>query len=344
MHRLVLSWTLLFAASGWFAGEMRADPAPGPKTPTAEVQQLLDQARGLYESRRYQEAVAILRDADRESGGSCVACLELLADTFDRLGAHKNMADAARRLLALSPGEEVLVRAYERLGQALLSRGEKEPESLPEAAASFRKALDLTHGHSSVAQFKLGVTLIRMGQKEPGLEALRQFAKLDPRAPQAGLARQYIADPSCVVESCVPDFALVTRDGGLATPEEYAGSVVVLYFWGSWSEQSVRTLAEIDRIARRAKDEPAHFVAIGEDADKQVFAGIDVAAYPALVLTRDDTSALARQLAIESYPTTLVVNPRGRIVHRFAGWDDKVRADLLQVVTRAAEDARKKTH
>jgi peroxiredoxin len=109
--------------------------------------------------------------------------------------------------------------------------------------------------------------------------------------------------------------ALDGRPADLA--EATRGRVALVSFWATWCDACLREMDALNRLADRTKDRPDALVLgidVGESPpDVEAFVRRRGLLYPQLV---DTDFRLADALGQRRVPATLVVDKKGRIVHR----------------------------
>lgn len=118
----------------------------------------------------------------------------------------------------------------------------------------------------------------------------------------------------------LPDLALLRLDGGLARLKDlHPGKVVVLNVWATWCPPCRAELPSLQRLSDGL--DPDRFVVIGlsvdEDTDfvREFLHDIDIT-FPNYVAA--DGHAVTARLKIDSFPQTLLADPRGRVEARIA--------------------------
>jgi cytochrome c biogenesis protein CcmG, thiol:disulfide interchange protein DsbE len=122
-----------------------------------------------------------------------------------------------------------------------------------------------------------------------------------------------------------PDLRFTDLLGHEVPLASYRGKVVVLNVWATWCAPCLDELPSLDRLHRALARDGLVVVGVSVDA-----ASTDVAAFAkqrglTLEVLRDpEGSVVARDLHVESYPTTFVVDAGGRLRERYLGpfdWD-----------------------
>jgi peroxiredoxin len=145
------------------------------------------------------------------------------------------------------------------------------------------------------------------------------------RARDGELARPVLPALPAAPAGDAPDFELPRSDGGRASLAALRGRVVLLHFWATWCPPCRRELPALQALERRLAPEGLAVLTVSVDAvpaERLVrFAAGRGLALPILL---DPHEALARRYGVGAYPTSLVIDRRGRLLHRAAGayaWD-----------------------
>lgn len=139
-------------------------------------------------------------------------------------------------------------------------------------------------------------------------------------AQQAGKGLTRLAEPQPA-----PDFVLPDIDGNPYRLSDFAGQVVIVNFWASWCPPCREEMPSMQRAWEQLEGEGVLMLGInvGEDEDTIFRFTADYPVEFPLLLDRD--SSVIKQWRVRGLPTTLVVDPDGRIVYQAIGsreWDD----------------------
>lgn len=109
-----------------------------------------------------------------------------------------------------------------------------------------------------------------------------------------------------------PGLHLVAADGQPWTPAAQRGHVLLLNFWATWCEPCRSELPALEKFAQQQRDAGLRVIAVNyreSDAAVRRF----LAAHPlALDVVRDADGAAARAFGINIFPSTVVIDRRGR--------------------------------
>lgn len=110
-----------------------------------------------------------------------------------------------------------------------------------------------------------------------------------------------------------PDFALVDMNGEKHQLSDYKGQGVFLNFWGTWCKPCEREFPIMDEQYQVYKDKGLEILAVnvGEsDFSVQKFVDRKGLSFPVLI---DHNKSVMETYKINPLPTTLLINPEGKI-------------------------------
>ncbi len=129
-----------------------------------------------------------------------------------------------------------------------------------------------------------------------------------------------------------PAFRLPDTDGTMRTLEDWAGKVLIVNFWATWCPPCRKEMPAMERAWRKVKDKGVVLLAIhvggNEDRIWAFLTDYDIT-FPVLI---DKTGAVSRAWRTIGLPTTVVVDPAGRMVLKAIGgreWDDPAILDAV---------------
>ena len=115
-----------------------------------------------------------------------------------------------------------------------------------------------------------------------------------------------------------PDFTLPALDGRLVRLRDYQGRVVVLNFWATWCTPCQEEMPLLDQLHRSASEELVVLAVNQGERPEQVQAFLEQHQLRLPVLLDRDTR-VSRQYGVRGLPTTIVIDPTGRIAAIHAG-------------------------
>lgn len=110
-----------------------------------------------------------------------------------------------------------------------------------------------------------------------------------------------------------PDFALVDMNGEKHQLSDYKGQGVFLNFWGTWCKPCEREFPLIDKQYQEYKDKGLEILAVNVGESNfavQKFIDRKGLSFPVLI---DDNKSVMETYKINPLPTTLLINPEGKI-------------------------------
>jgi len=289
--------------------------------PGSAFQETVSSAWLLFEEGRYQQALRGFKKANKLAKNSSADCHMGLAETYWRLGNPKATLEHCQRALEITAQDSLLqAQARNLRGVVLNDQARLDVRKLQEAEREFRLAL----GHPTafpVAHFNLGLSLLRQGRDEEGLQQLAAYLQAAPDGPSARRARFLLENPAKARERLAPDFSAVSLQGEEISSTGLLGKVVLLDFWATWCPPCQRAVPDLRRISKAFSHRPFVLVGISVDRDenkwREYVAGSGME-WPQLV---DRKNALGRAFGIRVVPTYVVMDAEGIIrlwVHELA--------------------------
>jgi thiol-disulfide isomerase/thioredoxin len=132
-------------------------------------------------------------------------------------------------------------------------------------------------------------------------------------------------------ERRIVDFRLPGLSGTMVSFHDLDADLILLDFWGSWCQQCRKSIAHLSDLQAKLGGKRIQVVGIacekaGSFAERRAAAagavqqlGID---YPVLVSTLDGSCPLQRALNVQFYPTMVLIDRDGRILHTEQGATD----------------------
>ncbi len=116
-----------------------------------------------------------------------------------------------------------------------------------------------------------------------------------------------------------PNFALQDLDGKQHKLSDYRGQGVFLNFWGTWCEPCKKEMPAMDRQFNAYKDQGVHVLAVNiaqSNFEVQSFSDQFKLSFPIVI---DKTKDVMTAYNIRPLPTTVLVNPEGKIERIITG-------------------------
>lgn len=116
-----------------------------------------------------------------------------------------------------------------------------------------------------------------------------------------------------------PNFALQDLDGKQHKLSDYRGQGVFLNFWGTWCEPCKKEMPAMDRQFNAYKDKGVHVLAVNiaqSNFEVQSFSDQFKLSFPIVI---DKTKDVMTAYNIRPLPTTVLVNPEGKIERIITG-------------------------
>jgi thiol-disulfide isomerase/thioredoxin len=263
-----------------------------------------------------------------------------MAQTFSKMGAHKNVLQTCDRMIQISSSDRAsLIMAWNMRGNALSAAATANPgrldeAKLREAEVAYREVLK--YGSSmNMAHYNLGMTLIRLKRQDEGLEEMRTYLKNAEEEDVAEKARKIIDNPRRATEDFAPDFTLVSSEGEYISSDALRGKVLLLDFWGIWCKPCLVEIPYLTSLAKKyAKGE---FVLVSidcndEEAKWRQFLSENNMKW---TQTRDGDSNLRRLFQISAFPSYVLIDHEGIVRYRGKGSGPQTEGEISTNIKKA---------
>lgn len=100
--------------------------------------------------------------------------------------------------------------------------------------------------------------------------------------------------------------------------------LTVLDFWATWCKPCVRSIPELVKLSDEFQSKGVRFIGVNEDSPRNIskvkpFATSLGITYPVLL---DTNQELLADLLIDSFPTLVVLDSKGKVIYTHVGYSD----------------------
>ncbi len=125
----------------------------------------------------------------------------------------------------------------------------------------------------------------------------------------------------------LPKFKSQYIDYSVFTLENYPDQYVLLDFWGTWCIPCIKLIPELKKLNSEFENKPFALVSIAYDTDRKKvksFVEKESMKWDHLFVDQDNTDAnsIVEKLKITSFPTTILIDPQGKIIARDKSLDE----------------------
>jgi thiol-disulfide isomerase/thioredoxin len=190
---------------------------------------------------------------------------------------------------------------------------------------SLRRKLGQLYSTKNGSEVGLGDRLLKAHDAHLK-EREERLAKLDPPNINTG-----VGDPL--------NFTLTKLDGSPLKLDDHRGKVIVMNFWATWCGPCLTEMPLFEKtIAKYKNDKNVVFLAITTDEDRELV-GPFLKQYK-FNLPVAYAEYLNEHFAVSSIPTTIILDSKGEISFRQAGFNP--REDFVEALSEKIEDAKKR--
>ena len=319
MARILLSALLvsLFAA------------APSSFTQDTDFDTKMRDAESLLGRRQYEDALRIYRDANNLQDKKSARAMLGIARAYQGLKAHKSAADSCTDALKFSGGDKgIEAEARNMRGVSLFALAEKpDDKRWKQAEEDFRFVMTMVDAYP-IAQYNLGVTLIKQLRDEEGIRELREFIDRGGSRPEVATAKKYMDNPRRARENFAPDFSFTTMTGEFLSSEDLRGKVVLIDFWATWCAPCVHATPGLARLQRKYKNDPVVILGISVDRDQAPWKAFIEKNKLEWTHFYDERRMMSSRFDVNGFPTYIILDHEGIIQYRQQGWNTQVDGQL----------------
>jgi thiol-disulfide isomerase/thioredoxin len=321
--------------------QQRAEEGPNNEKAQKSYKEGLD----YLQRRMMPQALDAFKKADKQDGGTCLACQKKIVHYGEELQEWKAAESAAEEMTAEAQTPKDVAIAHYELGELLLdeSQAKHKNDTLPRAHEELTKALAAVPNFGA-ALFADGRTLARLKQDDAAKSRFEQFVKVMPAdSPQRQRALLYINEPELARALMAPPFSVTTLDGNKISLDELQGKVVLIDFWATWCGPCREALPHMKEIARKFEGQPLIVLSVSVDSDEKKwrdFVTKNEMTWPQY-FDHGFPGAVAKQFDVQAIPHTFTIDADGILQDEHID-DAAIDGKLKKLIKRAQEKQQEK--
>ncbi|MGF1510684.1 MAG: TlpA family protein disulfide reductase [Myxococcota bacterium] len=128
-----------------------------------------------------------------------------------------------------------------------------------------------------------------------------------------------------------PSFVGTTTEGASLASAALRGQVVLLDFWATWCGPCVAALPHLEALRQEFADDRFRVLGINQEPDSKNrvrrFLRRRAVGFPSVF---DEGGAIARRYGVHTFPTSFLLDPKGRVLRVYRGYvsPDRLRRDV----------------
>jgi len=330
-------WLFAFLACATILG-IAQENSDGPKDEKAK--KTFAQAVELARHHKLREALDSFKKANKQDGGSCVACQKMIVRYGMDLRDWKVAENAAADLVSEAHGQQALALAHYELGLIFLRQAfsKNKDELFSKAHEELNNALT-AYPNFPDAVFADGQALAHLKQDEAAKARFEQFAKMaTPSEAERQRALRFASHPELARARMAPPFEVVTMSGEHVSLDNLQGKVVLIDFWATWCPSCREALPHMRDIVKKFQGEPLVVLSVSLDDDQAKWKDFVVKNEMVWPQYCDGgfTGELSRMFDVEAIPQTFTIDVNGVLQDQHIG-DASIEGKLKKLITQAHE-------
>ncbi len=175
--------------------------------------------------------------------------------------------------------------------------------------------------------------LAALPRKPRPVSALAQAPPAVPTSKKARELKPYRGNPE------PPALHLETLGGGEVDLRSRQGTVVLVNFWASWCPPCVHEMPSMERLRLRLRAKPFEILAVNMAEEPPIIrAFLDTQVTVNFVTLLDKDGAALKRWGVFAFPTSFIIDKRGRIRYALFGAYEWDQADAMQKIQSLMEE------
>lgn len=137
-----------------------------------------------------------------------------------------------------------------------------------------------------------------------------------------------------------PVFTLPTLEGEKVSLEDFAGTILLVHFWATWSKTAPREMRSLKKLQEALAGQPFKVITVAMDVMGKSAVEPFLKKYPDEfpVVLLDSGGATLQAYSLRAVPTSLLVDGQGRVVGRAVGERLWGGAQMVEVFKKLVKD------
>ena len=319
-----MSRSLLFAAVAiLFVSSAVSVGAVQTKDKEQQYATEMQKGDAALQAGQVRDAIDAYKKANDLHGKSSVPALFGMSRAYFAMRAYQEPVDTCTEALKFTGQDKRLegqMHYMRGLAEMALGAQKSTDSELKTAESDFRATVELTDT-IAIANYNLGVVLLKENKDADGVRALQAYVDRGLHSPERDEALKMIVDPKRARLTIAPDFTVPTLQGERISLKDYRGKVVLLDFWGTWCGPCREFTPTMVEINQRLAGQPFVMisVAVAEQSEKgwKDYIAAKKMIWPQYL---DTSKQIARLYDVHEFPTYILVDHEGILRDRKIGY------------------------
>jgi thiol-disulfide isomerase/thioredoxin len=316
---------------------IRAQETQGPTDPKA--QKTYQDALKWIRTGMPGAAIDAFKKADKQDGGHCRECAQMIIQYGLKSGDFKSADAAAQQLIADAKTPQQIAVAHLERGTVQYREAitRNKADCYAEADREFQASL-AAYPNVPEACFYDGISLAHLNRDDAAKAQFSRFLEIAPKDnDNRQRAQRFLANPDLARERMAPPFSITTLDGHQLSLDSLAGKVVLIDFWAVWCGPCRESLPKIRDIAQKFSGEPLVVLSISLDDDEAKWKDFVAKNNMTWMQYRDGgfTGPISKLFGVTAIPHTFTIDADGVLQEEHVGSDADFQGKLRKLIARA---------
>ena len=124
------------------------------------------------------------------------------------------------------------------------------------------------------------------------------------------------------VGDSAPEFRVKTENGGVMTPTNFGGKVLILNFWASWCAPCVQEIPSLNQIQKMFASQGLVVLGVNVDSKEELYRNMLRRFQVTFQTVRDPQENINYRYGTYKVPESYIIDRNGKVLQKYAGLPD----------------------